>query len=168
MAEDQGKQRQEDGGGFTPITSQEQFDSLIRERIERAKRSAVPDDYDELKERAARLEEAEARGKEELAGMTERAQAAEAERDELRHAAEVEAWKAEASASTGVPAAVLRGDTREDVLAHAEAIKSSMPVYPQVQEQGPAPGAPMGKAQILQIKDARARKAAILANLDQF
>ena len=167
MAEDQGKQKQGDGG-FTPITSQEQFDSLIRERIERAKRTAVPDDYEELKKLAAELEEAEAKGKEELASMTERAKTAEAERDELRHAAEVEAWKAEASASTGVPACVLRGDTKEDVLAHAEAIKASMPVYPQVKEQGPAPGAPMGKEQILQIKDARARKAAILANLDQF
>ena len=72
----------------------------------------------------------------------------------------------ERARKAGVPAAVLRGDTREDVLAHAEAIKSSMPVYPQVQEQGPAPGAPMGKAQILQIKDARARKAAILATVE--
>jgi hypothetical protein len=166
MTEDQGKQQED--GGFKPITSQEQFDTLIRERIERAKRSAVPDDYDDLKERAARLEEAEAKGKAELAGMTERAQAAEAERDELRHAAEVEAWKAAVSSETGVPSTVLRGDSLDEIKAHAEAIKASMPVYPQVREQGPASGAPMGKEQILQIKDARARKAAILANLDQF
>ena len=166
MADEQRKAEPE--GGFTPITSQEQFDTLIKERIERAKRTAVPDDYEELKKLAAKLEEAEAKGKEELAGMTERAQAAEAERDELRHAAEVDAWKAEASASTGIPASVLRGETKEDILAHAKAIRSAMPVYPQVKEQGANATRPMGRQEILAIKSPRERKAAILANLDQF
>ena len=155
-------------GEFTPITSQEQFDSLIKERIERAKRSAVPDDYDELKARAAELGEQVEQGKATLTEMTERAQAAEAERDELRHAAEVEAWKAAVSGETGVPGSVLRGDSLDEIKSHAEAIRASMPVYPQVREQGAAATAPMGREQILSIKDARARKAAILANLDQF
>lgn len=154
-------------GEFTPITSQEQFDSLIKERIERAKRSAVPDDYDELKARAAELGEQVEQGKATLTEMTERAQAAEAERDELRHAAEVEGWKVDVAAKSGVPASVLRGDTPEDIQAHADAIKASMPVYPQVTEHG-GESQPMGRRQILSIKDARERKAAILANLDQF
>lgn len=153
--------------GFRPITSQEEFDSLIRDRIERAKRQAVPDDYDELKSRAKELGEQIEQGKATLTEMTKRAKAAEAERDELRHAAELEGWKAEVSADTGVPASILRGDSLEDIRAHAEAIRSSMPVYPQVTETGGGT-APMGKHQILSIEDARERKAAILANLDLF
>ena len=153
--------------GFKPITSQEEFDSLIRDRLERAKRQAVPADYDEVKSKAAELQDAVDKGASDLKAMTERAQAAEAERDELRHAAELEGWKAEVSAGTGVPASVLRGNTLEDIRAHAEAIRSSMPVYPQVTETGGGT-APMGKQQILSIEDARERKAAILANLDLF
>ena len=68
----------------------------------------------------------------------------------------------------GVPASVLRGDNEEDILAHAEAIRSAMPVYPQVKEQGGNAARPMGRREILAIKNPRERKAAILANLDQF
>lgn len=156
MAEQQGRQAEAEGG-FTPITSQDEFDRMVRDRIERAKRSATPADYDELRKKAEELDDA-----------VRRADEAEAERDELRHAAEVDAWKAEASASTGIPAAVLRGETKEDILAHAEAIRSAMPVYPQVKERGGDAARPMGRQEILAIKNPRERKAAILANLDQF
>ena len=43
-----------------------------------------------------------------------------------------------------------------------------MPVYPQVKEQGGNAARPMGRREILAIKNPRERKAAILANLDQF
>lgn len=53
---------------FTPIETQEQLDALIKERIERAERKAAEQfaDYDQLKEKAARLDEMEAASKSEL------------------------------------------------------------------------------------------------------
>ena len=51
---------------FKPIETQEQFDEMVKERIERAKRSAVPEDYEDLKAKAARLEQIEEKGKTEL------------------------------------------------------------------------------------------------------
>ena len=169
MAEQQGRQAETEDG-FTPITSQDEFDRMVKDRIERAKRSATPADYDELRKKAEELDDAVRRADEAEAERDKlrHAAEAEAERDKLRHAAEVDAWKAEASASMGIPAAVLRGETKEDILAHAEAIRSAMPVYPQVKEWGGDAARPMDRQEILAIKNPRERKAAILANLDQF
>ena len=53
---------------FTPIETQEQLDAVIRERIERAERKAAEQfaDYDQLKEKAARLDELESASKSKL------------------------------------------------------------------------------------------------------
>ena len=53
---------------FTPIETQEQLDAVIRERIERAERKAAEQfaGYDQLKEKAARLDELESASKSEL------------------------------------------------------------------------------------------------------
>lgn len=53
---------------FTPIETQEQLDAAIRERIERAERKVAEQfaDYDQLKEKAARLDELESASKSEL------------------------------------------------------------------------------------------------------
>lgn len=65
-----------DGGAFQPITSQEQFDRMIQERIARVK-SAPPADYEELRAAAAELAEIKKQGQTEL-------ERAIAERDEAR------------------------------------------------------------------------------------
>lgn len=53
---------------FTPIETQEQLDAVIRERIKRAERKAAEQfaDYDQLKEKTARLDELESASKSEL------------------------------------------------------------------------------------------------------
>lgn len=53
---------------FTPIETQEQLDAVIRERIERAERKATEQfaDHDQLKQKAARLDELESANKSEL------------------------------------------------------------------------------------------------------
>jgi len=47
------------GDGFTPITSQEQFNALLSDRLERAKAQAVKQfaDYDALKAKAAQFDQ---------------------------------------------------------------------------------------------------------------
>ena len=153
--------------GFKPITSQEEFDKMIKARIERAKKSAVPEDYEAMKAKAAKFDEIEEANKSELEKATSRAEAAEKELAALRHKAEIDGWKAAASKATGVPASVLRGETEEDIMAHAEVIKGAITIYPQVTETGSQPDT-MTKEQIMSIKDTQERQAAIASHPELF
>ena len=69
---------------FKPIETQEQFDEMVKERIERAKRSAIPEDYEDLKAKAARFDELEEKGKTELQKAQEAAAAAQRELESMR------------------------------------------------------------------------------------
>jgi hypothetical protein len=60
--------------GFKPITTQEELNSVIGDRVKRAK----PADYDDLKAKAAKLDQLESDAKPELERLTERASTAEA------------------------------------------------------------------------------------------
>lgn len=71
------------GDGFKPITSQDELNRVIGERVKRAK----PADYDELKAKAAQLDEIEQANKSEIEKIKDRAAAAERERDEAKSAA---------------------------------------------------------------------------------
>lgn len=75
------KEETEGADKFTPITSQEQLNTVISERIERAKKTAVEPfgDYDDLKTKAAEFDKvqdqsksAEQKHSEALAGMQKR------------------------------------------------------------------------------------------------
>lgn len=70
------------GDKFTPITSQDDLNRLISDRVarERSKYS----DYKDIKAKAAKLDEIEAASKSETERAAERASAAEAERDVAR------------------------------------------------------------------------------------
>lgn len=105
---------------FTPITSQEELNKLIKDRIgrERAKFS----DYSELKAKASQLDELEEAKKTETQKLIERAEAAEAKVQAFETQAQINAWKNEVSAEFGVPADVLAGDTKEALEAHAKAL----------------------------------------------
>ena len=71
---------------FQPITSQEQFDRMIQERIARVK-STPPADYEELRQAAARLAEIEAQNQTELERATQERDAARQELESLRESA---------------------------------------------------------------------------------
>lgn len=78
--------------------------------------------------------------------LAEALKSKDADLDELRgkvsafeHAREVEAWKTQVAADTDVPAHLLRGETLEDLQAHAEALKEAFtkqrprgPLVPQI------------------------------------
>jgi len=103
-----------------------------------------------------------------VADLTSRAEAAEAELERLRHERDVAAWKDRVAAETGVPAAALRGDTEEDLRAHAQAIRAAIPVYPQVPDSGAQGAKPLTKESILAVEDPAEREALIAANIDIF
>ncbi len=103
-----------------PITTQEQLDAIIGDRLKRDRKSqreklaAEYADYDELKAKAEQLD------------------AVQAELDELRRADEdrkaadeLAKVRAEVSEETGVPAELLRGSTRDELAEHAKAIAAA-------------------------------------------
>lgn len=68
---------------FMPITSQDDLNKIIAERVRRAK----PGDYEDLKAKAARLDEIEAASKSELDKANERAAEAQARAEQAEHTA---------------------------------------------------------------------------------
>jgi hypothetical protein len=105
-------------GGFKPITSQEEFNRIIEERVRRAK----PADYDELKDKAAKWDKAEEANRSEL----EKAQAAAAEAEKKRVTAELVALRASVRADHGISKEdaelFLTGDTEEILVRQAKAL----------------------------------------------
>lgn len=107
---------------FDPITSQEDFEARLKDRLDRERSKFA--DYDDLQAKAEKFDEIEAANKSELEKAEERAANAEARAAELEAARQVAAWKDEISEATGVPVKALAGTTREDIEAHAETLQS--------------------------------------------
>mgnify|MGYP003356662418 CR=1 FL=1 len=103
--------------GFTPITSQDQLNNVIADRLRRERAKFA--DYAELKEKAAAAAE-----------LTDRAEAAEAKLAELIRANEVRSWRAAVAADYGVPADALRGETMEALEEHAAQLQSLLSTKP--------------------------------------
>lgn len=130
-----------DGGQqFQAITSQEALDRIIGERVARERGKYA--DYDDLKAKAAKFDEAEAANQTELQKITARAEAAE--QKVAKHEAEkqVATWAAEITKGSTIPAAALRGSTKEELTEHFEVLKSIAPA-PQ-QKRGTPPGKAAG------------------------
>ena len=75
------------------------------------------------------------------------------------------------AATTGLSrelVATLKGNTLEELTAAANVVKSSMPGAPVVTDGGSTTTDVVSKADILSIKNAKERRAAILNNLDKF
>lgn len=113
--------------GF-PIETQEQFDEMVKERVDRAKRSAIPEDYEDLKAKAARLDEIEEQGTVELRKAREEAAAAQRELEALRARDERLALARKVAKAKGVPAELVHGSTEEEMEGYADQlIKWSRP-----------------------------------------
>lgn len=106
-------------------------------------------------EAAKRLAEIEEANKTEAQKLADRLKALEAENAAFKQEKQVAAWAAEVSEETGVPAGVLRGSSKEELLAHAESLKSLLPSERTPVSQ-PVPGvsqAPHGKPGNIPLKD---------------
>lgn len=149
--------------------TQEQVDKIVQERLARAKQS-VPDDYESLKAKAAKLDEIEEANKSEFDKLTEKYTALEKEHQQLVHDNERRAWAAEVSKEKGVPASILRGDTKEELEAHAQAIlDSGLSHYGSAPDNGEANHVDTVTAEsIWAIQDPVKRIDAISKNLDKF
>lgn len=91
----------------------------LAERLERAKRSAKPADYDELVEKARQFDEAAEAQKSEATKATERIAALEAELANSK----ASVLRAEAAAEADVPVSLITASTEEEIKAQVKALK---------------------------------------------
>lgn len=140
-------------GGSRTYTLEE-VDARIKARIDKqnAKHAKETEELqDQLAEKSSKLEEANAR------------------LGELEHERELREWAEQAAEENGVPASLLRGDTLEEMQAHAAQIKAAMPSYPVLPSDNGEPGIPgVTKEEIYAIKDRNERVRAMGAHPELF
>lgn len=118
-----------DGNGFTPITSQDELNKVIGQRI--AKVESKFADYEDMKAKADKFDEAEEANKSEIQKAQDAARAAE----ERATQAEQAALRADVAAAKGVPASALTGTTKKELEASADAL-----IQWRGEQKKPAPG----------------------------
>lgn len=120
--------------------STEEPKTFTQEDVNRivAGRIAKYADYEELKAKAAKFDEAEEASKSELQKTAERADKLQAELDSMKKAAKIQSIREEAAKESGVPANLLTGETKEDCLEQAKAIMgfARPAAYPSVKDGG--------------------------------
>lgn len=127
----------EKNSAFAPPASQEALDALIQERVD--EELAKFSDYDDLKERAGKVDGLESQVAEletantELTGTVDQFKQDKARADVA----------ADVAKDKGVPAEALRGNTKEELEAHADQLKEFVkPAAPVVPGQAQTPGKP--------------------------
>lgn len=125
MAEETVKQENENGGtGAEPqgerTFTQSELNAIVADQLSRAQ--AQYQDYDALKEKAEKYDQAQEAGKTELQKATEKAAALQAQVDAYAKADSLRTIREKVSRETGVPASLLYGEDEETCKAQAEAI----------------------------------------------
>lgn len=116
---------------FKPITSQEDLDVIIEKRLTRERRKYA--DYDQLKAKAAQVDQTAA----DLAKALAKVEAFE-------QADRVRSWREQTAKDSGIPAHLLRGESLEELSAHANELKEYLKPRQQVVER--IASAPEGSA----------------------
>ena len=123
---------------FTPITSQADLDRIVGARLAREKQKYA--DYEMLREKAAKADKDAA----ELAEARVKIADYEAK-------AQHDTWVREAALEYEVPENLLRGDTMEDLKAHAASLQAALnkaaPKVPVLPDQGKAPDSSLSERQ---------------------
>lgn len=118
--------------------TQSELDAIVSERLKRDRAKYA--DYDAMKEKAAKYDEAVEANKSELQKQTEKADALQAKLDELTKADEIRKIREKVATETGVPATLLLGETEESCTEQAQAIlaykNDTKPTYPSVKDGG--------------------------------
>lgn len=150
--------------------TQAELNAIIQKRV--AEVAGKYENYEELKEKAQRLDKIEEDSKTELQKATERAESLTAELEALKAANAERDLKNKIAAETGVPASLLRGSSEADLRAQAEAIQGYAQAqrsgYPKVKDGGEVKAAVVTKEEILSIKDEKRRLQAIKDNIALF
>lgn len=116
--------------------TQAEVDAIVGDRLKRDR--AKYSDYEEVKAKAAQYDELQEAAKTDLQKAEERASKAEAELERIRKRDEVAKLKADVAREYGISPDVLRGETEEDITAHAESLKAYFKGYPTTNDRGEA------------------------------
>ena len=136
---------QENVEGQTRTFTQDEVNAIVGKRLAEEKGKYA--DYEEIKAKAAKFDEAEEANKSELQKAVERANNLESELAGIKKAEEVRKTREKIATETGIPANLLTGDTEESCKAQAEAIKAfATPNYPKVKDSGEVPKTVSGNA----------------------
>ena len=92
--------------------TQSQLEAIVQERLDRER--AKYSDYEDVKAKAQKYDEAEEANKTELEKATEKATALQAKLDAMEKAEKIRSIKAKAAEETGVPASLLHGEDEPD------------------------------------------------------
>ena len=116
--------------------TQAELDAIITDRVKREREKYS--DYEEMKGKAAKLDEIEEASKTELQKATERAERLESELTQLKEAEEIRRVRDKVATETGVPASLLSGSTEEACKEQANAILSfkTSATYPAIKDGG--------------------------------
>lgn len=130
---------QENGEGQTRTFTQDEVNAIVGKRV--AEEKGKYSDYEDLKAKAAKYDEAEEASKSELQKAMERANNLEAELNGLKKTEEVRQMREKIANETGIPTHLLTGETEDACRTQAEAIKAfAQPSsYPQVKDGGEVP-----------------------------
>ncbi|WP_428886434.1 hypothetical protein AB4915_07770 [Bifidobacterium dentium] len=116
-----------DGGGedIQPKSfTQEQVDQIVEKRL--AKERGKYKDYDELKDKAMKFDEAENAGKSELDRLKESNAALQKQIDDAAAERQHAEWVSEVAKAKDVPAGLLRGGTKEELEEHANLLHAAL------------------------------------------
>ena len=128
-----------EGAEFKAITSQDELDRVLARRLERERAKFA--DYDEIKTKAAEFDKVAEASKTELQKAVERAEAAEKRAQAFEAKEQRQQWAAEIVKDSDVPAAALRGSTREELVEHFNVLKALV-TKPSPKRTATPPGKP--------------------------
>lgn len=115
--------------------TQDEVNAIVVKRL--AQEKAKYEDYEAIKAKAAEFDKLEEANKSELQKASEKVAALEAQLETMKKSEEVRAIRDKVSQETGVPVALLTGDTEESCNEQASAIKAyATPTYPSVKDAG--------------------------------
>lgn len=122
------------------VESQDAFDDLVKDRLSRERAKFA--NHEDLKARAEQADAAIAAAEQATAEAVARAETAEGRITQFEGERQLAAWRAEVAEATGVPAAILRGSTKEEFEAHATELQplltaQTAPVVPGQQPKAP-------------------------------
>ena len=170
MSEDTQTAKPNEGNAAEPkMFTQEQLDNIIKERLARAK-AELPSDYQELKEKAAKYDEAQEQAKTDLERALEKVAKLEGEIADRDAREQHEQAVRSAADEYGVDAETLRrmsGDVAENAKFLKEKTAQTY-AYPNVYDGGAGSKPSLSKSDILGIRNERERLKAIQDNIELF
>lgn len=121
-----------------PVTTQEQLDKIVKDRLEREREKVRSEfsDYDDLKAKALKLDELEKSGSEELKKALAEVDNLKGELQTRDENAKLQQMRKQVAKDTGVPEDLIQGADEDSMKSFAEAVaafakKPSAPIIPE-------------------------------------